>query len=221
MYKLLIVFLAALSLVACGDAAKKAGGNANNSNNINNVNNLNNVNNTNNVNNSNNNTVIGVDDYDQSCEFDENCSLVTAGDVCGCLDICQSAISSEAVSQFQSDVEAITCSGPNTVPCPAAACQEQMAICNAGACEAATAVGVFARDYDQTCETAADCLAVQEGRVCQGCSCPSAVINKDELEQFLSDIGNAEAELGCNPQPADCQCAQFAFDCIEGQCAAL
>lgn len=204
-----LAMLCCLVLVACGDADPKTG-NGNNSNNVNNINNVNNVNNVNNG-----GSVINPDNYDKGCEFDGECALVYGGDVCGCRDICGSAIAQSALQDFTSDVEAVECTVLNDITCPGAACEEQMVVCrSSGTCEATGAVSVFASDFDQSCEVNEDCVPVSDGRLCQDCDCPSAAINVNAVEEYNA----ARQGVDCNPGPQVCDCALPEFGCNDGIC---
>jgi hypothetical protein len=54
--------------------------------------------------------------------------------------------------------------------------------------------------YNQSCDNADDCMAVQVGEICR-CTCEYAAINKASSDAYESDVDAAN----CPPDP-DCNC---------------
>ncbi len=76
-----------------------------------------------------------------------------------------------------------------------------------------------AEDYDQTCQTAADCVAVPVGDFCD-CACEGGAIAKSELPKYNADESDArDACIGakmcgaCGPLPG--------VTCTAGKCALM
>lgn len=88
---------------------------------------------------------------------------------------------------------------------------------------AACRADIRAADYDQTCVVDTDCIAIEEGDVCQSCGAVSAAVNIAEGAQVTADR-NARAEQ-CLPWEAidsDCFCNNVTVvGCVEGQCSLL
>jgi hypothetical protein len=62
--------------------------------------------------------------------------------------------------------------------------------------------GISASNYDQSCTTDADCVAVYQGEVCSTeCSCPNAVINQRALAQYWTDFSKEDHKANV------CDCA--------------
>lgn len=150
-------------------------------------------------------------DYDQSCEFDGDCSLVPQGDKCAC-PTCQSgAVNNGVFDPYQQDWQAIMC--PMGVPdCPAIACEQELPACTEkGKCYARPPKYIDAADYPQTCEQPSDCHAIFTGEVCSSCQCATAAVNDEGYEQYRADV---EA-VDCTPGPSVCDCApQLGVTCL-------
>ena len=65
-------------------------------------------------------------------------------------------------------------------------------------------------EYDQSCEQAADCVAVIDGDVC--CGCPNAAINKGDLANYQDSLGECSAQC-------DIFCEAVVVSCVDGACA--
>jgi hypothetical protein len=79
---------------------------------------------------------------------------------------------------------------------------------------------ISASSYDQSCQTAADCVPVAVGDACQTCglACASDAINKNAETKYQADVKQAEAL--CNPPPQGCgvDCIAFTVTCTAGKC---
>jgi len=74
---------------------------------------------------------------------------------------------------------------------------------------------LHASDYDQSCTTAADCVAMAEGNLCP-CACSNAAIAKKDEAKEEADAQRARAQC----VPVECgACAQSRTHCIAGKCA--
>ncbi len=88
-------------------------------------------------------------------------------------------------------------------------------------CTDASAQTILASNFDQSCKTDSDCIAVAEGNSCYACSlsCPNAAINRSALSTYQSDVAKAippEARCG---GPVHCPAA-FPPCCRSGACRA-
>jgi len=146
---------------------------------------------------------VDPNDYDQSCTWDSDCTLVWGGDVCGCGMICPGSIATSAEQQFQDDVSAVDCSNAEPKACPGAACQEQIAICSSGSCNTTPKVSITASQFDQSCDVDADCMLISTGQVCSTCNCARAAINVSDAQAYQQAVGDVD----CNPGPEACDCA--------------
>ncbi len=165
----------------------------------------------------NNETVIDPGDFDQACDFDTECELVWGGDVCGCGAICGDAIAASAVPDFRAAKDAVVCpDNAEPIACPGAACQEQMAVCSSGDCEAITAITIQADQFDQSCEIDEECVLITTGQICSSCDCGRGAINHNALD----DYNAARGEPDCNPGPSACDCAPLeGVWCDTGTCS--
>jgi hypothetical protein len=80
---------------------------------------------------------------------------------------------------------------------------------------------IQASNYDQSCKTSSDCIAVGEGNACYGCSipCASAAINLHAKLQYDTDV--AKTLAGRFAGSPGCHCpADFGPCCIGGVCHA-
>jgi hypothetical protein len=87
------------------------------------------------------------------------------------------------------------CANPGTQDCNPDRNPGGAFCCLSGLC---TAEPVQASNYDQTCQTDTDCVAIAEGDPCLSCgiSCSSnATINAGALTKYRSDIANTPAVL--------------------------
>jgi hypothetical protein len=98
---------------------------------------------------------------------------------------------------------AVACTGSHTVTCTDANVQL-----------------IQASNYDQSCKTASDCIAVAEGNACYPCviACPTAAINASARGQYLSDVAKTS---GGSQSDVMCGCpAEFSPCCRGGTCRA-
>jgi hypothetical protein len=81
-----------------------------------------------------------------------------------------------------------------------------------------------AADYDQSCSTDADCVAVPEGPIecCSSVSCSpaNAAINKGALPQFEADF-QADFPTNCGDIACPAICAINNAQCSQGKCAVM
>ncbi len=88
------------------------------------------------------------------------------------------------------------------------------------ACTDANVQLIQASNYDQSCTTNSDCIAVGEGNACYPCeiACPSAAINASAKGKYLSDVAKTSAG---DLTGVDCGCpAAFNPCCRGGTCYA-
>jgi hypothetical protein len=88
-------------------------------------------------------------------------------------------------------------------------------------CTDANVQTIQASNYDQTCKTDADCVAVGEGNACYACviECTSATINVNAKSRYLTDV--AKTSAGRYAGSAGCHCPEhvgFGPCCIAGAC---
>src|SRR5262249_52337457 len=86
------------------------------------------------------------------------------------------------------------------LPCPSNA-PWSPAACRCVAPDAGPSAPIHASDYDGSCKTVDDCVAIVEGPVC-GCSCPNAAINKSDLAREEADFQREHAK--CAPDGPTC-----------------
>lgn len=77
------------------------------------------------------NHTVDIEQYDRTCEVDEDCVLAGSGDACLCLD-CEGAINADAYTLYAADVSAA--SEGCTVQADCAACEPRRAVCTDGTC---------------------------------------------------------------------------------------
>ena len=159
------------------------------------------------------NHLIEAKNYDRSCASVADCSPVFEGTLgcCGLALTCpNTAISVNALAKYTSDVDRATkCEALST--CPARGgpnpCTGRVT-CQSGTCalempsfDAAPNHDIEAKNYDRTCASVADCMAIMEGTA--GCcgfgiACPNAAINVGAVETYASDVQRATM---CDIQP--------------------
>ena len=195
---------ATLMLFGCAEPDEKLNADPNNTSNVA-------PNNTSNADPNNAPGPIDPGDYDQSCEFEDDCALIHVGEPCECKVCFGGSINVNDLSAYQDDVAAAMC--PD-ISCPAIGCgEDQLAHCNAGTCEVRNAEYVSADDFDRACSSPDDCVAVFEGEICAPCQgCANTAINAADAEEYASLF-----RLDCQHR-ADCACAQPVVDCVEGRC---
>jgi len=108
-----------------------------------------------------------------------------------------------------------SCTARALVDCgPSAICCVQTTTCTD-----ANVQLIQASNYDQSCTTNSDCIAVGEGNACYVCEieCTSAAINKSAESQYKADVAKTPAAEG----GALCGCpAEFGPCCRGGTCHA-
>jgi hypothetical protein len=147
-------------------------------------------------------TTLRAQDFDRSCVFDHDCTLVTEGDPCGCLGCSNAAIASRELPKWDAERSAIVCTNP-AGPCPLPRCIGMLAACGAGTCHIRAPRIIDATQFDQSCQTDADCVVVYTGEVCSVCRCGAGAINKNALPAYEKEVAAEQ----CNPGPSPCDCA--------------
>ncbi len=148
-------------------------------------------------------TIVDPTDFDQSCTYDSDCEIVFGGDVCGCGSCLGTAISREAVDEFNALRDSITCDTSDPIACPAIACEQQLAACVSGMCTTRAPLYIQASHFDTTCTKDSDCHIIVEGEVCSSCQCGGAAVNTGSYEQYREMVESVE----CSPGPSACDCA--------------
>ena len=145
-----------------------------------------------------------AEDYDQGCEFDNDCSLVQQGDKCACPTCDMGAVNHGVVEQYQSDWAAIMCRMGEHELCPANACAEQLASCTeSGKCYARVPTYIDGAKYPKMCQQPSDCHFIYTGEVCSSCKCGTAAVNHEGYDQYMEEI----AGIDCTPSQNVCDCA--------------
>jgi hypothetical protein len=82
-------------------------------------------------------------------------------------------------------------------------------------------LNVLAADFDQRCESDADCVAIGEGNACFPCamSCTNAAINKADEANYQTAVAKAPPHTGINITCGSCP-RQPMSCCIQGRCHA-
>jgi hypothetical protein len=180
------------------------------------------------------NHLIEGKNYDRSCASVADCMPVLEGTLgcCGLALTCpNTAISVDALAKYTSDVDRATkCEGQSTCPGRGGAnpCMGRVT-CQSGTCalesppDAAPNHDLEAKNYDRTCASVADCMAIIEGTA--GCcgfgiTCPNAAISQGALPQYMSDVQLATTcaiQPPCTP-PNQGPCSGR-IACTAGMCA--
>jgi hypothetical protein len=85
-------------------------------------------------------TAIDANDYDRSCEFNDDCVVVADGEKCN-LDRCGcggAAINARALEDFQADRDGLVCPDPLNDLGPVCVCRDVFAVCEVGSCTTTT-----------------------------------------------------------------------------------
>jgi hypothetical protein len=87
-------------------------------------------------------------------------------------------------------------------------------------CADANAQLIKASNYDQSCQTDSDCVAVAEGNFCRpgAADCPSASISKSASAQYWADVGKTHAAV-CEAPISGCLGGAGAPCCRHGACS--
>jgi hypothetical protein len=140
-------------------------------------------------------------DYNQSCSYDGQCTLVNdTDDACGCKTCLNDAISSGAVAKWNADRAAFNCPTPictQALPCP-----QMLSACAKGTCTARKPFIVDASNYDNTCTQNSDCTTIPVGEICSPCQCARGAVSHTGLQQYQND----KAKVLCTPDPVACSC---------------
>jgi hypothetical protein len=134
-----------------------------------------------------------------------------------------------SVDDAGSDAQATSCTVPSDchsfpIPGPAVACCVHDACLYGNAalaqtCANAGTQNIMASNYDQSCRTDSDCVAIEEGNFCNpgaNDGCTNAAINKSALAQYQADLAKTQAGVcyglsGCG--------AEFGPCCQSGMCS--
>jgi hypothetical protein len=199
-----LIAVACLLVAGCGDPDSKLNSEPNNT-----ANNASNVTPNNTANNGGGGNIV-PGNYNQTCQVETDCMLILSGDPCGCGPCKDAAINISDQTKYQDDKAAGMC---EEISCPAIGCgEEQLPHCNSGMCEVRVAKYTVGDDWDRSCSTAADCVGVFEGEVCEACQCANTAINIGDLEDY-----NAQFDVECSHNVA-CDCAAPLIECNEGLC---
>jgi hypothetical protein len=125
---------------------------------------------------------------------------------------------------------AVACGSTSTTACSSQACEARAdaegPASDAGACPAcagtdASATTISASSYDQSCQVASDCVAIEVGQVCgPGCGlvCPNAAINRSAEQQYDADLQRILASCAVPPEPCGVGCPAATVSCVGGRC---
>jgi hypothetical protein len=91
----------------------------------------------------------------------------------------------------------------------------------ASSCGDAGVLNIKASNYDQSCTTASDCVAIGEGNACLQCTvaCPTAAISKSAQASYAADIAKVPGRNDGSEVFCGCPAA-FSPCCVAGQCHA-
>jgi hypothetical protein len=78
---------------------------------------------------------------------------------------------------------------------------------------------IHARDYDQSCTVAADCVPIVEGSACAECPCWNAAINASQLPAEVEAAEGASASCPSEPMVWCGACSEAYAICQGGRCA--
>ncbi len=151
---------------------------------------------------------VDLTEYDQSCEFDDDCVIVadTKCQTCSCS---SGAIAVSAEDRYASDYEAIKCVDEDQ-DAICGACPQFLPACVEGMCESRTAL--YPPNLEASCSSDDDCTAVQNSEACD-CSCEFTPVNQTARQEYE----DARAEVECTPRSA-CRCEQPEVVCNQGTC---
>jgi hypothetical protein len=108
-------------------------------------------------------------------------------------------------------------SGPAVSCCIDRTCVYGQSAVDAVPCTDADVQLIQASNYDQSCQTDSDCVAVAEGNFCYAGApnCPSAAISKSAYAQYQADVAKTNAAI-C--EAASSCVAEFGPCCQNGVC---
>lgn len=151
---------------------------------------------------------VDLTEYDQSCEFDDDCVIVaeTKCQTCSCS---SGAIAASEEDRYSSDYEEINCVDENqNAIC--GACQQFLPACVEGTCESRAAL--YPANLEASCSSDDDCTVVPRSEACD-CSCEFTAVNQTARQEY----DDARAQVECTPRPA-CRCEEPETTCNEGSC---
>ena len=146
-----------------------------------------------------------VEDYNQACQVNSDCELVNEN-ACGC-GTCSQALNKGDLAAYTA-AAARTCSD---LPGDCSTCLNEPA-CVQGKCQAREPRYISAEEFLTTCQTASDCLLIQEGDLCQPCPCPSIPVNAADYASKVSSPECGYSGVVCN------NCPQPPVDCVDNIC---
>ncbi len=162
---------------------------------------------------------IEASDYDQSCASNRECASVREGDACSTCNCSNAAVNTDVADEYRARYEELrgSCGSMPDVACD---CERSVAYCDQDSlCANRTEVFRTPAEFDQSCATDADCVAVTSGEVCATCRCPDAAINVGALEAFRAVGGGVDCGVGELASCAACEATTVA--CQDSACVVL
>lgn len=152
--------------------------------------------------------------FNPDCSFDEDCVLVPAGSVCGCLDCETDSVHRDAETEYRSVLADGRDLCDSLAECGEAPCQLFVPHCDLATnrCVGREAKYVTITGLPTDCEVPEDCAAVFTGEVCDACQCPNAAVRADVAEDYATAF-----DVDC-AHNLDCSCAMPDVQCTDGQC---
>src|SRR5215472_8320315 len=99
-----------------------------------------------------------------------------------------------------------------------------LALLSAAACSSSSSSSpssgpppIRATDYNQSCQTVADCVLINQGDVCGCPGCGNAAINASDQSRYESDY-NSRKQLCGPPQACPASCMLVYPTCVGGKC---
>jgi hypothetical protein len=169
---------------------------------------------------------------DVSCARDSDCTLRNTGEVCSGQCLCgNNPVNTTASARFQTQIASLTfqqcpcaafagearCLGGQCARCagfgpgdPAGCNDAGTGTTDAGrdsgvsTGDAGTCVDILLSAYDQSCNSASDCIVIQTGEVCSGqCACGNESVNATQQSRYQQAIrGIATGQCSCPLQLA-------------------
>ncbi len=172
---------------------------------------------------------VELSTYDLSCQQDSDCIVISAGQICpGDCDCGGSTINASGQARYQSAVSGIqtgVCGCPleNQPQCLGNVCTICRGIpsdppaCGSTAVDAgadgSVCVNVDLSTYDQSCQSASDCVDITAGTICTGdCTCGGAAINTSGEARYETTLASLGTSTAC-PCPSSGPIA-----CIQNKC---
>ena len=168
--------------------------------------------------------VLEASGYEQSCQTDSDCTVITEGDFCTCVGCPNAAINISDKAAYETDMQAAldACADSRT-SCgslreshtrkQALSCGLSEALCIKGTCELFQ-IDTVEESVDRTCQVDSDCV-VAPMDFCQPCACQVAV-----SQEGLAVAERIREKLDCGGSTAEeCACADPGPpECINGTC---